>query len=541
MSPDRPFARMNIVELAEIYEAHATHIATLEKLANELARRKVRKAKELENQVHDALKTLRRSHSSAAMETIVKGPDPVPTVEPISSEEPLRILAAWTALEALSPQTYRRPDDLAADRQCVADLTRGVVPWNPGERSRPSRQLYYQVVLGAIRMDGATDELIKAFGQDEERSRREREKAAIATILVDRDGIVLEKDAIAISSFAWALPLALQLKLRSLGNWTKIERSIQEEVDAIVRRFDAKGRPIPLDLTTIHKAHTWIVNQFQLPDHLVETPSFAIRIFHYYKSKTPPEASLLNSFFLTDLANATAFVQAKTCGAGLRRYLGIEAPTNRETIFPPSRSIDPFVTPSKTPPVRWPSPGHHPLALLQQAAVNAVRSELSHAPGLISLNGPPGTGKTTLLRDLVTACVFDRAAAMCSFENPNDAFSTTGQRLAVGENAFFHFYRLDKTLRGHEVLVASINNRAVENVSVELPVKKACGREFQYFRSISDIIANPKRSGVTDDDTDAPESAIVTWGLIAAALGNARNRYVFQQSFWWHENGFKSI
>jgi hypothetical protein len=538
MPSDRPFAEKNIFELADIYKANATDVATLEILVAELAHRKARKAQELRKIISDALVKLREQAVSPASHAAPKVAASPPVMKPTSPDHPLSILAAWTALEALSPQTYRRPEDLAADRQCVADLTRGSVPWNPRERSRPNRQLYYQVILGAVPMDRATDELIKTFGQDEERSRREREKAAIAAILVDRDGIVLEKDAIAVSSFAWALPLALQLKLQSLGAWTKLERTIQEKVENIVRRFDSEGRPIPLDLATIYKAHEWIVNECQLPAHFVEPTSFALRIYHYYKSRNPPEISLLNSFYLTDLAKAATLVEAKQCGAGLRRYLGIEAHSNPKTIFPPSQSIDPFVTPSHMPPVRWPSAGGYPLTLLQQASVNAARMELGCAPGIIAVNGPPGTGKTTLLRDLVAACIFDRAVAMAGFDDPNDAFSTTGQRMAIGESAFFHFYRLHETLRGHEIIVASSNNKAVENVSMELPVKKACGRDFQYFRSISDIVANPKRFGV-EDDISSSENNTETWGLVAAALGNAKNRSTFQQSFWWHENGFR--
>ncbi len=571
MPSDRSFAKKNIVELGAIYEANIANLATLEKLAAELARRRVQKAKELEKKVQTTLHRLRHAapclppRSSAAIqqdlallmtfsqprEPAPRGhttaPDfpvedfgPLPAFKlPGAADDPSGILAAWTALEALSPQTYRKPEDLAADRHCVADLTRGAVPWKPRERSRPNKQLYYQVILGAIPMDRATDDLIKAFGQDEERNRREREKAAIAAILVDRDGIVLGNDAIAVSSFAWALPLALQLKLQSLGGWTRIERAVQDNLQKIVRRFDPQGKPLPLDIPTIHRAHRWLVEQFQIPAHLIEAPSFALRIYHYYRSKSPPEASLLNSFYLTDLAKAVQLVEAKQCGAGLRRYLGIEAPTGTRDIFPPGQAIDPYVTPSMTVPVRWPSPAGHPLILLQQAAINAARSELGKAPGILGINGPPGTGKTTLLRDLVAACVFDRACAMASFKDPNSAFSTTGLTIAAGGNAFFHFYRLDEKLRGHEILVASSNNKAVENVSLELPVKKACGRDFQYFRSISDIVANPKRYGVDDEEFVSEQTGIETWGLIAAALGNAKNRFNFQQTFWWHGDGFR--
>ena len=95
------------------------------------------------------------------------------------------------------------------------------MPWVRGERSRPKQQLYYQVVLGCVLVDRATDALIKTFGEDEEPGRREREKAAIAAVLVDRNGFVLEENAVAVSSFAWALPIALKGALASLGAWSE--------------------------------------------------------------------------------------------------------------------------------------------------------------------------------------------------------------------------------------------------------------------------------------------------------------------------------
>ncbi|WP_273974991.1 hypothetical protein, partial [Serratia ureilytica] len=61
------------------------------------------------------------------------------------------------------------------------------------------------------------------------------------------------------------------------------------------------------------------------------------------------------------------------------------------------------------------------MVLLQQAAVNAARAELNDAPGIIGVNGPPGTGKTTLLRDIVVGCILDRATAMSGFNKPQDA------------------------------------------------------------------------------------------------------------------------
>lgn len=171
--------------------------------------------------------------------------------------------------------------------------------------------------------------------------------------------------------------------------------------------------------------------------------------------------------------------------------------------------------------------------------MNAARAELNDAPGIIGVNGPPGTGKTTLLRDIVVGCILDRATAMCGFNKPQDAFSKTGEKLAFGSNAFLHFYKLHASLKGHEIVVASSNNKAVENVSKELPLKEANGRHEQiaYFRSISDLIANPKRVGYFEAEGNIPSDPVETWGLIAAALGKSSNRGAFQQGFWWNEDG----
>ena len=77
------------------------------------------------------------------------------------------------------------------------------------------------------------------------------------------------------------------------------------------------------------------------------------------------------------------------------------------------------------------------------------------------------------------------------------------------------------------MLVASSNNRAVENVSAEVPALSAIAADamkLRYFKTLSDALHSNQ-----------------TWGLIAAVMGNAERRGRFRKTFWWDEDvGFNT-
>jgi len=339
---DRSYFKSSISQLEALFDRAQSDLVILRALDHELGYRKTDRATKLQSRVATRVATLSVKQVNAAVsggssiglpaastaaviafpnapirdqpspqpqeKVAVSATTPPPTdlddlpsfPTPKSTNEPTAILAAWTALEALSPQTYRRPEDLAAgDRRCVADLSAGRAPWGKGERSRPKKQLYYQVILGSIPMGRATEDLVKAFGDDEERSQRAREKAPIGAVLVDKNGIVAAENGIAVSSFAWALPLALKLKLGALGAWPKIEPQIIEKLEGIIRRVDRDGKPVPLDLATIDKAHCWLVVQFGLPAHLIEPPTFASTITSRRRTRPRPYCSIHSSWAIS--------------------------------------------------------------------------------------------------------------------------------------------------------------------------------------------------------------------------------------------------
>ena len=133
-----------------------------------------------------------------------------------------------------------------------------------------------------------------------------------------------------------------------------------------------------------------------------------------------------------------------------------------------------------TPLGRWPS--KYGLSLMQQIAVNLVagRDPIhigaaadTPIPDVMSVNGPPGTGKTTLLKDIIAANIVEKARLLSSYDQPDEAFSKiqgVDEYVRYTETAY---HLNDPRISDLGIIVCSSNNTAVENISEELPQGKA--------------------------------------------------------------------
>ena len=467
--PKRPLIQKGVAELEKLFDQQRDDPKFLDDLLEELSERKTQRAQELRQRAMQARGTIAQRSASRvgtkkpAMESpIVAAATPVgrpasplprpasvsavpirPTLErPSVGNDPESILSAWTAMEVLSPPSFRKPEDLASGaRYRIAQIDKDPLPWeNGGEKSLPNQKLYYQIILGSIDMEAAVSALLAVYTDSRAERPQARGEAVLATIMVDRDGRPVESEAVSISSFGWGIPVALGGRLSDLGQWSHAKESLVEGLAAKIVVADRDGNPLPLTHKMIQDAYDWLVQAVSLSAQFVRPPAFAVRSYQYFKLQDPPESILLNSFFLDDLAAARALVASGKATSNLKRYLGALKPSGRRNLMKDNDALSEALEPRKFPLGSWPGDGRHSLALLQQCAVNLALHDLK-AAGILAVNGPPGTGKTTLLRDVIAALVTQRAEILCSYDEPESAFIHSGQKLKKG-NSFVHLYRL---------------------------------------------------------------------------------------------------
>lgn len=547
----RKYFKHKVVELEGVFTGSKDDVAVLEELEEELhLHRKTQRAKAL-------LETVRAHLGSDENEASVTLAPEEPIIEPqecpipsnhdeleidweaiisgaarhafedidghITTElanKPEDILDAWTALEALSPQSYKKPKDLVIPGGSVAYLRQGQEPWVKGEKARPKTQLYYIVHLGCIDLEKATEKLLAVYKDERIERQPVTGLASLGLIILDRYGVPIPDTGLAISSFGWAYARALQGKLHELKSWEAAEEALNEGLEKIIYQQDVDGNVPPFSLAKAEKAFEWLAHNCEIPNEDCSAPNFAIRQYQSFK-KGAPDPDILNSFFLDDLQRAKHSIESGSPNQSLSAYLGITKPKNQFDLLKDKAHIERALQPKNMPLGRWPSKGRHSLVLLQQTSVNLAMQDLKDG-GLFSVNGPPGTGKTTLLRDVIASVLVDRAIALYAFKNTDDAFEHAGQ-MKLG-NGFVHLYRLNEALRGHEIVVASTNNKAVENVSKELPLREQVAEDIEglnYFKTISNALSDG------EDET---------WGSIAAVLGNSTNRNNFTQKAWWDDD-----
>ncbi len=253
-----------------------------------------------------------------------------------------------------------------------------------------------------------------------------------------------------------------------------------------------------------------------------------------------PEVDILNSFFTQDLERVASTIRSGVCPRALKSYLTPVEEKQRLDVDCPAglASVLNVLHPSRTNAGRWLDDPKRPMSLMQQFAIN-LATEGANTNSLFSVNGPPGTGKTTLLQDVFAENIVRRARALSSLQQATDAFEKGGIAVHfIGESEPIQIVRLKPELTGFEMVVASSNNAAVENISRELPKVGRLAevwRPTRYLQSVAHKIAAQSADG----SVAKLPVADIPWGLISCALGNSKNRLAFRERFFFKRHSPK--
>lgn len=228
------------------------------------------------------------------------------------------------------------------------------------------------------------------------------------------------------------------------------------------------------------------------------------------------ENPFLNSFYIDDLIKLQE--NNSMVGKALQEYLTARPTKRRMDLLTSREHFIKRLDPVSIPAGRWPSKVGNGLYSAQQAAVNRVFQKLKNDSGIMGINGPPGTGKTTLLLDIISEVIVDRATRLMKID-PSELFVSGYNKIDL-EKSFAGYFEINENIMdGAGIVISSSNNAAVENITKELPSQRKIDLEsFQdaaYFSAqASDLLKEP------------------AWGILGAALGNGENRKEFLNNFW---------
>ncbi|WP_198671272.1 AAA domain-containing protein [Paraliobacillus sp. X-1268] len=255
-------------------------------------------------------------------------------------------------------------------------------------------------------------------------------------------------------------------------DFLKVENSFREDLN---RKFDEDFN------TTISE--------------LLQKYNFSEEYFRYKFLKNLDNGDInLHSFFIEDLNKAK-----KITNKNLNRYFNgfagdrANLDSKKESIHFNSDIFESHILQPKYYPLgRFPSNPDFALSFMQQVAVNLA---LNDENDIRSINGPPGTGKTTLLKDIFADLVVQQAVEISQLSNKSIQGS-----LVYWRNAKLGV--LPHSISDKNIIVASSNNGAVQNIVKELPKNEEIADDFKkqlaeanYFKDVSNSKLTSEGSG----------------------------------------------
>jgi hypothetical protein len=367
------------------------------------------------------------------------------------------IVDYWNAVERFTPhqlETKNRLGYVESIQQEV--LGEQDIPWQSRERfchkQTPGKTWVYNVFLGIVNYSDII-KLIKNMlvnDEDDYDLQSVDQVSCLCTFQLNNYGEVLN-DTFIIPEYFISIA-CLQKKHKYPHNWLdegpKIHHKIQDTyknwADILTNRpnhsvvFEDLKKLLNdiMNVSDVTDFHDYIRNNAIIYSSHIPVPNIFARDeknakekflnIEYYEEVLnkiiAPDLNILNSFYLDDIKIVSKVLNSekKPIGIGLEDYLGLIPKDQQHDLRTNKSQLRRLSNPEFLPNSRWPVNNKVALSIAQQIAVNLA---LSEPDGIFSVNGPPGTGKSTLLRDIISEIVTNRAKVLADFISPKDAFN----------------------------------------------------------------------------------------------------------------------
>lgn len=412
----------------------------------------------------------------------------------------------------------------------INPLTKENLPWQIETSIQKDKKKSYILFFGKISKINVINQIEKLFPEKDQNKWEEKMSGftCFSSLVLDENG---QPDSKSYNLASFVLGMDV---LQNNQDISSVYRRLQDVNDAYLERFNflkisnednSKGNIITQD---------FIDKEIEYLSKISKWNKEKIEVYFTVKEiskNAQVDAQFLNSFYLDDL---NRLIDRTTILSPLvQNYLSekeakekFDLEKNKEHLF---NTINPeLMTEGK-----WASNPKYGLYTAQLGAVNTIFNELEDNSGLQGVNGPPGTGKTTLLLDVIAQIMVNRAKKTIKIGVDN----IFGDYEKVSK--YVHTYQLHSDLqKNYGIVVASNNNSAVENISKELPQTKKIDK-FKVDdkgKFIKDENGNKVHSSFPDADYFTEFAKKFTdednWGILAAALGKSENKNKFCNIFW---------
>ena len=360
-----------------------------------------------------------------------------------------------------------------------------------------------------------------------------------ASFTVDAEGYYKE-GSLQIAPFIWVIyqmmcQLDVEFKDIKLDGWDEVVKDIENS-------FNLPEEKVFLDKAA-HEINAYLqenilkpmgVTMFRAGD-IYGYCGFTTEEIQLVKAETMPINDLKSSFFLDDLKLVLHHIDRLKDNDKVLSYINsLNQDIEHYDLLKDTDQMRKWYNPKVLPYGRWPSKFN--LSFMQQIAVNIAKE---NPKDIFSVNGPPGTGKTTLLKDIIANNIVERAAKFCESNHVNDIF-----KKVVGRDGTSFYYTIPSDIAVYGMLVLSSNNKAVENITLELPnissVKAGTNGSTLFNPEFSDqqvdlscFAKDEKYKYVKSSEVyftflaDRLAESNTQWGLISARLGKKSNINTF--------------